>query len=73
VACPSMRVYITVEGCDLQSDRCVASFGCPRFDLEPENQLQACIESVGELIAFARVAKAGSIAFARPKSNTFTA
>src|SRR6266849_9253511 len=31
---------ITVEGCDLQSDRCVASFGCPQFDLKPENQLQ---------------------------------
>ena len=33
----------------------------------------ACIERVGEFAAFALEAPAGSIALARPKSNTFTA
>ena len=32
----------------------------------------ACIEMVGEFTAFALDAPAGSIAFARPKSSTFT-
>jgi hypothetical protein len=37
--------------------------------------IRACvarIESVGEVIAFTRAAETGSMAFARPKSSTFT-